>query len=91
MTVAPRYIPGTPKTRPNLGRGWASDTDQVPDASRITTDVLPAGMRNGNDVFVTIKIDGGMPIQEIIPVTHELDIQKTSETEAVIAITTRRK
>ena len=86
MTVAPRYIPGTPKTRPNLGRGWASDTDQVPDASRITTDVLPAGMRNGNDVFVTIKIDGGMPIQEIIPVTHELDIQKTSETEAVVSL-----
>ncbi|MDB4557799.1 VIT and VWA domain-containing protein [bacterium] len=86
MTVAPRYIPGTPKSRPNVGRGWATDTDQVPDASRITTDVLPAGMRNGNDVFVTVKIDGGMPIQNIIPVTHELDIQKTSETEAVVTL-----
>ena len=86
MTVAPRYIPGTPISRPNVGRGWAADTDQVPDASRITPDVLPAGQRNGNDVFVTVKIDGGMPIQKIIPVTHELDIQNTSETEAVVTL-----
>ncbi len=86
MTVAPRYIPGTPTSQPNVGRGWASDTDQVPDASRITTDVLPAGKRNGNDVFVTVKIDGGMPLHKIIPVTHELDIQNTSETEAVVTL-----
>ena len=86
MTVATRYIPGTPTNRPNVGRGWASDTDQVPDASRITPDLLPAGQRNGNDVFVTVKIDGGMPIQKIVPVTHELDIQNTSETEAVVTL-----
>ena len=86
MTVAPRYIPGTPTGGSNVGRGWASDTDQVPDASRITPDVLPAGQRNGNDVFVTVKINGGMPIQKIVPVTHELDIQKTSETEAVVTL-----
>jgi len=86
MTVAPRYIPGTQTDRPNVGRGWASDTDQVPDASRITTAVLPAGKRNGNDVFVTVKINGGMPLQKIIPVTHELDIQNTSETEAVVTL-----
>ena len=86
MTVAPRYIPGTPTSHPNVGRGWASDTDQVPDASRITPERLPAGQRNGNDVFVTVKIDGGMPIQKIIPVTHELDIQNTSETEAIVTL-----
>ena len=89
MTVAPRYIPGTPTSRPNVGRGWAPDTDQVPDASRITPDRLPAGQRNGNDVFVTVKIDGAMPIQKIIPVTHELDIQNTSETEAVVTLKNR--
>ncbi len=31
-----RYIPGQPLGRPNVGRGWAPDTDEVPDASRIT-------------------------------------------------------
>lgn len=86
MTVAPRYIPGTPTNRPNVGRGWASDTDQVPDASRITPKQMPVGQRNGNDVFVTIKIAGGMPIQNIVPVTHELDIQNTSDTEAIVIL-----
>ena len=31
-----RYIPGTPLLRANQGRGTADDTDQVPDASRIS-------------------------------------------------------
>lgn len=31
-----RYIPGTPLLRDNRGRGAADDTDQVPDASRIS-------------------------------------------------------
>ncbi|TWU38201.1 VIT domain-containing protein [Novipirellula artificiosorum] len=86
MVVGPRYIPGTSLSRPNVGRGWASDTDQVPDASRITPDFLPEGMRNGNDVFVSVKVDAAMPIQEIVPVTHELDIQQTSETHAVATL-----
>lgn len=86
MVVGPRYIPGTPVTRPNVGRGWAADTDQVPDASRITPDALPEGMRNGNDVFVSVKIDAAMPIQQIVPVTHELDIQQTSDTHAAITL-----
>ncbi|EMI18123.1 von Willebrand factor type A domain-containing protein [Rhodopirellula maiorica SM1] len=86
MVVGPRYIPGTPLSRPNVGRGWAKDTDQVPDASRITPDFLPEGMRNGNDVFVSVKVDAAMPIQEIVPVTHELDIQQPSETHAVVTL-----
>ncbi|WP_404305374.1 VIT domain-containing protein [Neorhodopirellula lusitana] len=86
MVVGPRYIPGTPVARPNVGRGWAADTDLVPDASRITPDFLPEGMRNGNDVFVSVNIDGAMPIQQIVPVTHELDIQQPSETHAVVTL-----
>ncbi|WP_182869204.1 VIT domain-containing protein [Rhodopirellula sp. JC639] len=86
MVVGPRFIPGQPLSRPNVGRGWATDTDEVPDASRITPDFLPEGMRNGNDVFVTVKVDAAMPIQEIVPVTHELDIQRASETQAVATL-----
>ena len=37
MVVGPRYIPGTPVSMP--GTGWMPDTDQVPDASRITPPV----------------------------------------------------
>ena len=86
MVVGPRYIPGQAQGGPNVGRGWAPDTDQVPDASRITPATLPPGMRSGNDVHVTVKLDAGMPIHEVTGVTHELDVQKKSETEAVVGL-----
>ena len=41
MVVAPRYIPGTPVVGSGQGTGWASPTDQVPDAGRITPPVRP--------------------------------------------------
>lgn len=36
LVVAPRFIPGVPAEGKSKGRGWAPDTDMVPDASRIT-------------------------------------------------------
>ena len=86
MVVGPRYIPGSPVTRPNVGRGWARDTTQVPDASRITPQYLAPGMRNGNDVFISVTLDAGMPVQETLAVTHELDVKQTSETTATISL-----
>lgn len=86
MVVAPRYIPGQPVNRGNVGRGWADDTDQVPDASRITPQYMPPGMRAGNDIAVTVKIDAGMPIQNITGVTHEIAVQKHSETTATVTL-----
>lgn len=86
MVVGPRYIPGAALSRPSIGRGWAKDTDQVPDASRITPTQIPVGMRSGHDVFVTVNIDGAMPIQAITPVTHELEIAKRSDTQSVVSL-----
>ncbi len=39
MVVGPRFIPGQPTGK--QGTGWAPDTSQVPDASRITPPVTP--------------------------------------------------
>jgi hypothetical protein len=45
--VGPRFIPGnaTANAGINAGMGWAGNTDQVPDASRITPPVAPQGER----------------------------------------------
>jgi len=86
MVVGPRYIPGQPVGRPNVGRGWLPDTDQVPDASRVTPEPLPEGMRNGNDVKISVKLDAGMPIRSVAGVTHELEVKKPSETTASIQL-----
>ena len=42
LVVAPRFIPGVPIGK--NGGGWAKDTDQVPDASKITPVVAKEGV-----------------------------------------------
>ncbi|MGY8736486.1 MAG: VIT domain-containing protein, partial [bacterium] len=43
LVVAPRYIPGTENVRGFSGSGWATNTNEVPDASRITPLVSRSG------------------------------------------------
>ena len=69
MVVGPRYIPGQPISEqasngPKWG-GWAPDTSQVPDASRITPPVAPKGARAGHDISIEVKLDAGVPIDEL--------------------------
>lgn len=70
MVVGPRYIPGQPAG--NQAGGWAEDTDQVPDASRITPPVVKPGERNGHDIMVTVKLDAGVPVQALECPSHEI-------------------
>ncbi|MBU1910000.1 MAG: VWA domain-containing protein [Verrucomicrobia bacterium] len=81
MVVGPRYIPGTPTGKQAEGLvprssqsegGWSPDTDQVPDASRITPPVLKPGERNGHDIMVTVKLNAGLPVQTLECPTHEV-------------------
>ncbi|MDJ0519772.1 MAG: VIT domain-containing protein [Trichodesmium sp. MO_231.B1] len=74
MVVGPRYIPGTPID----GSG---DTDQVPDASKITPPIVPPATRSGHDIGVTVEIDGGMPIFQVHSTSHQ--IQKSEQGEIV--------
>lgn len=66
MVVGPRYIPGNPIAPSAISQGAApapmtlnQDTDLVPDASRINAPILPAGMRSGHDIQVTVEIETG--------------------------------
>lgn len=53
LVVAPRYIAGQPiETPENAGRGTEDDTDQVPDASRIT----PPRLAPGFDARVSLRL-----------------------------------
>ncbi len=69
MVVGPRYIPGNPIP-------GTPDTDQVPDASRITPPVLKPGTRSGHDIQVTVKIDAGVPISNITSTSHQILVQQ---------------
>ncbi len=70
MVVGPRFIPGEPVGR--QAGGWSPDTDQVPDASRITPPVLKPGERNGHDIQVTVKLHTGIPIHNLSSPSHEI-------------------
>jgi len=56
MVVGPRYIPGTQATG-HAGSGWAMDTDDVPDASRITPTIRHPESRSGHDISVSVDLD----------------------------------
>ncbi len=95
MTVGPRYIPGQITPSPDdaiesdvetgLKPGPAS-TDQVPDSSRITPPITPEGTRAGHDIALTVKLDAGVPLQDIRSDLHEVDIQREGDTKAVVAL-----
>ncbi|MEQ8752721.1 MAG: VIT domain-containing protein [Coleofasciculus sp. G1-WW12-02] len=72
MVVGPRYIPGT-------AIDDSGDTDEVPDASRITPPIVPEGMRSADDIGVTVEIDAGVPIQNVHSPSHQLQIETQEE------------
>lgn len=69
MTVAPRYIPGNSTGK--SGAGFSSDTDQVPDASKITPHA--AKERAGHDISLEVRLDAGVPIESVASKSHEIE------------------
>ncbi|GAA3445653.1 VIT domain-containing protein [Planomonospora venezuelensis] len=71
LVVAPRYIPGTPLDGEQAGGGWVSDTDAVPDASRITPPVLLPGFPNPVRLSLAATIDtAGLELRELRSSLH---------------------
>ena len=83
MVVGPRYIPGAPNAR-RQGNGFAPDTDQVRDGSRITPRMIPTGMRSGHDISLDIQLDAGLVVDELTSKTHPVDIERTDPRSAHI-------
>jgi len=83
MVVGPRYIPGAPNVR-RQGNGFAPDTDQVRDGSRITPKMIPPGMRSGHDITLDIQLDAGLIVDGLTSKTHPVDIERTDPRSAHI-------
>lgn len=85
MVVGARYIPGTVAIG-HQGGGWASDTDRVPDASRITPPVTAPGTRAGHDISLAVALDAGVPIQDLRSPTHQIDVSRTGADSAIVLL-----
>ena len=79
MVVGPRYVPGTP-TGESKGNGASSDTDRVPDASRITPRL--AEMRSGHDISLEVNLDAGLLVDDVSSKTHPIDVQRPDNRSA---------
>jgi Ca-activated chloride channel family protein len=86
MVVGPRYMPGEPTGQ--KGSGTAPDTTQVPDASRISPKLAPAGMRAGHDISLDIMLDAGLPIDDITGKSHEVETERLNAHSAHVRLKT---
>ncbi|MDA0338274.1 MAG: VIT domain-containing protein, partial [Proteobacteria bacterium] len=66
LVIGPRYIPGSTLRSGIDETGWATGTDQVPDAGLITPPVLAADTGPGNPVIMNIRLFPGFPIATVI-------------------------
>ena len=83
--VGPRYIPGQQPIS-KKGEGFSPDTNQVPDASKITPPVTPPETRAGHDISISVALDAGVPIQAIRSPSHKIDVNQTGASSAVVRL-----
>lgn len=91
LVVAPRYSPA-PVTqsvdfKPGQG-GWGqANTDPVPDRDRITPPVLdPRDNAPVNPVTLTVKLQAGFPLGEVVSANHAVDIETQGPESRVVTM-----
>jgi Ca-activated chloride channel family protein len=84
MVVGPRYIPGSATGK--QGGGWSTDTDRVPDASRITPPVAPPRTRAGHDISIEVALDAGVPIDNLTSTLHAIDVERPTAHSAFVKL-----
>jgi hypothetical protein len=69
-----RWFYTDPETIKGMGSGFAQDTNQVPDASRITPEPVRPGTRAGHDISLSMTIETGGPgLLEIKSALHKIE------------------
>jgi Ca-activated chloride channel homolog len=82
MVVGPRYVPGSPVSQNRRGNGFAPNTDNVPDASRVTPRSAPGGMRSGHDISLEVALDAGLIVDNLSSKSHRVDIERPNPRSA---------
>ncbi|UCE88717.1 MAG: marine proteobacterial sortase target protein [Pseudomonadota bacterium] len=90
MAITPRYIPGDTLQTPDgmaqaTGSGWAFDTAQVPDASRITPPVL-IGEGPANSVTLRVELDVGFPLADLQSAHHHITTRMHGAGRVTVAL-----
>ena len=84
LVVAPRYIPGRPLDGPCVGGGQIPDTEEVPDASRITPPVLLPGFPNPVELSITVTINpAGLRLHHVTSSLHAVEVDTDGDRRTV--------
>ena len=75
MVVGIRYIPGTQKIESFSATGWSKNTNEVPDASRVTPPVTENTVGHNNPVSITISLRTGFPVVNLESSYHAITKQ----------------
>jgi Ca-activated chloride channel family protein len=86
MVVGPRYIPGT-QAAGHDGTGWATNTNAVPDASRITPIVRHPESRARHDMSVSVDLDAGFEAATVRSVSHQVTVRRTTDGRQRVELT----
>lgn len=78
LVVGPRYIPGRVQVAGFEGTGWASNTDQVSDAARITPPVRRPDGELHNAVAISVELNAGMDLTALDSRYHPVDIESSN-------------
>lgn len=92
MVVGPRFIPGDPTETGSNGTGWAFDTGQVPDASRISPPVAlkPTGPLTAdvilNPLTLEVTLEAGFSLARLVAPYHAVHISRPDDRRHVIVL-----
>jgi len=75
LVVGPRFIPGAPMVAEFTGSGWAANTNEVPDAGRITPQVVGPERGKINTVAIRLELNLGIELEDIESLYHPLDVK----------------
>jgi hypothetical protein len=87
-----RWFFTDPALAKDLGTGFAADTDQVPDASRITPMPARPGTRAGHDLSLRVTIETGGPrIVSYRSELHEIEVAHNAGGAAALTLALARQ
>jgi len=85
MTLTPRYMPGQPLTGDTAaesrvvdGNGWAANSDQVPDAARISPPMLDQPGSPHNRIRISASLDAGFPLARVTSLYHDVRVERSA-------------
>lgn len=88
MVVAPRYIPGEPVphklARPQ--RGWARESDELEDSTRITPPVRHPDDGPINPVGIRVEIEAGVAIGSLQSKHHSVGVEQHGSSRRIVTL-----